>query len=333
MAQKRTIHQSIQKKCVCVCTNIYIYIYPFFIGSKCFEIIHFIMSLARVLQATLQEVYAVERKLHIHRQRELLSDPPRWARGRGAGIWGIRFENHHLSRDILKQPKGQHTKQDETSVMDALKLILWRPWLFSGPLHCFSTLLPFCGGTLLNWCMLVSIGAPDTLVSHAWPKVPLLILYLARPSAQYRRRYLHSFVCLCALLVHSCVPVHSRVSIHFSVYLSAYLHIATFVSVDLYLRFSFILIYLFISKLFVNIVTASLSNGWYIHEAICLSIYTLPVSTSMHSSVCLSVRTSIYHLYMIDRSINLSIYPIYPCLYLSIYLPGFLFMLCLGFSL
>ena len=214
-------------------------------GSKCFEIIHFIMSLARVLQATLQEVYAVERKLHIHRQRELLSDPPRWARGRGAGIRGIRFENHHLSVWNVFEATERSTYKTRWNKCDALKLNLWRPWLFSGPLHCFSTLLPFCGGTLLNWCMLVSIGAPDTLVSHAWPKVPLLILYLARPSVQYRRRYLHSFVCLCALLVHSCVRVHSRVSIHFSVYLSAYLHIATSVAVDLYLRFSFSLIYLF----------------------------------------------------------------------------------------
>ncbi len=104
----------------------------------------------RVLQATLQEVYAVERKLHIHRQRELLSDPSRWAWGRGAGIWGIRFENHHLSREFWNNRKV-NIETDETSVVDALKLNLWRAWLFWGPLHCFSTLLPlFCEGALLR---------------------------------------------------------------------------------------------------------------------------------------------------------------------------------------
>lgn len=99
----------------------------------------------------------------------------------------------HMRHPIRKPPPEswyfeateRSTYKTRWNKCDALKLILWRPWLFSGPLHCFSTLLPFCGGTLLNWCMVVSIGAPDTLVSHAWPKVPLLILYVARPSVQY----------------------------------------------------------------------------------------------------------------------------------------------------
>lgn len=161
-----------------------------------------------VLQATLQEVYAVERKLHIHRQRELLSDPPRWARGRGPGIWGIWFENHHLSRENVFEATEKSTYKTrwnkcdgcpEAKSMEALTL------LRSASLFLNLTLLPlFCGGALLNWGMVVSTGAPDTLVSHAWPKAPLLILYLARPSVQYRLSYLHSFVCLWALLVHSC---------------------------------------------------------------------------------------------------------------------------------
>ena len=76
MAQKRTIHQSIQKS-VCVCVHKYIYIYPFFHGVQMLRNHPFHYVSGPVLQATLQEVYAIERQLHIHRQRELLSDPPR----------------------------------------------------------------------------------------------------------------------------------------------------------------------------------------------------------------------------------------------------------------
>lgn len=126
-----------------------------------------------------------------------------------------------------------------------------------------------------------------------------------------------AFMCTCAftciysfLRLSVCLPAHSDFCLCWSILaFQFHLDLSVYKCIHTSLHFS---------KLFVNIVIESLSNDWYINEAICLSMYTL--STSMHSSICLSVRTSIYHLSMIDRSIHLSIYP---CVYLSIYLPGF----------
>ena len=53
-------------------------------------------SLAQLLEALLQEIDAVERQRHIHRQRELLSDAPGRAGRRSARIGGVGFEDHDL---------------------------------------------------------------------------------------------------------------------------------------------------------------------------------------------------------------------------------------------
>ena len=138
--------------------------------------------------------------------------------------------------------------------------------------------------------------------------------------------------------MHSCVSVHSPVSIHLSVYVFAYLHIATSVSVDLYLRFSLILVDLSFYK----------CVHTYLHLTNCLLIYLYNhfrmIDTFMKlfvyqsidylhlSIVYLSIGTSIYHLSMIDRSIHISIYPnlsIHPSIHLSVYLSIYLPMFCL----
>mmetsp|Transcript_62789 Transcript_62789/g.137513 ORF Transcript_62789/g.137513 Transcript_62789/m.137513 type:complete len:226 (-) Transcript_62789:214-891(-) len=54
----------------------------------------YVHSLAQLLEALLQEIDAVERQRHIHRQRELLSDPPGRAGRRSARIGGVGFEDH-----------------------------------------------------------------------------------------------------------------------------------------------------------------------------------------------------------------------------------------------
>ena len=55
-------------------------------------------SLAQLLQALLQEIDAIERQGHIHRQRELLSDAPGRAGRRSTRIGGVGFEDHDLGR-------------------------------------------------------------------------------------------------------------------------------------------------------------------------------------------------------------------------------------------